>query len=44
MDEKQDFAREMFRVRTRPFITPKARRNRMAEIKKAAAKQRGQMP
>jgi Fe-S oxidoreductase/CheY-like chemotaxis protein len=41
MDEKQDYEKQMLAARTGPFITPKNRNSRIAEIKTAAAKKRG---
>jgi CheY-like chemotaxis protein len=41
MDEKQDYEKQMLAARTGPFITPKNRNTRIAEIKTAAAKKRG---
>ncbi|MBU4315801.1 MAG: response regulator [Proteobacteria bacterium] len=41
MDEKQDYEQQMLAVQTGPFTTPRHLKTRMAEIKAAAAKQRG---
>jgi Fe-S oxidoreductase/FixJ family two-component response regulator len=41
MDEKQDYEQQMLAVRTGPFISPRHLQTRTAEIKAAAAKQRG---